>query len=87
MTHTRTCDRCGFAIQYQAPDSYNKAGSHPLPGEPSATVQSAMSVVEIDGEAYDYCVENGCLAAYKAEEGFVDSDKKKKLRKWAEKVK
>lgn len=83
MSRKRICDRCDFEIEYD-PQTYGQAGSHPLPGEPSATVQSAMEIVQIDGETYELCVENGCLAEYKEEDGVREREKKEKMKDWAE---
>lgn len=81
----RICDKCSFEISYDGnPDTYNRAGSHPLPSEPGATIQSAMEVVEIDGKFLDLCVENGCLDQYKVQEATLVGDQEKKLKKWAE---
>lgn len=80
----RICDRCGRTIEYSGePSIYNRTGSHPLPNEPGATIQSAMEVVIIDGEYLDLCVEGGCIGEYNSEYKKHDKDKDKKMKDWA----
>jgi hypothetical protein len=43
-----------------------------------------MEIVQIDGETYELCVENGCLAEYKEEDGVREREKKEKMKDWAE---
>ena len=86
MSRIRVCDKCGLEIRY-SPGKFGEAASHPIPGDPKATVQSSMSIVEIEGVEYEFCVENGCLADYSALEGTQDKDKAKQLKDWAKKPK
>ena len=82
----RICNKCGLTIEFDAnPATYSLAGSYPIEGDPACTVQAAMSVVEIDGEYLDLCVENGCLDEFKAVDDSSDEDKKDKLKDWLKK--
>ena len=44
-----------------------------------------MSVVEVDGEYMDLCVENGCLDDFNTVDASATEDKKDKLKDWVKK--
>lgn len=82
----RKCDKCDLEIEYGPhPNDYSGAGSYPMAGDPACTVQAAMSVVEVDGEYMDLCVENGCLDDFNTVDASATEDKKDKLKDWVKK--